>query len=76
MMGAGKVATATIESLKSSPLALALIVINVLFLVGGIWVLHDIALNLKGQQERKDQLLAELAKDCIVSAPKPKGAEQ
>ena len=50
--------------------ALALVIIKVLFLVGGIYVLRDIAENLKGQQLRKDELLAQLAKDCIVQLPK------
>jgi hypothetical protein len=66
----GKVATATVESLKSSPLALALIIINVLFLIGGGYILHDVGENLRGQQLRKDELLAQLAKDCIVTMPK------
>jgi hypothetical protein len=65
----GKVASATVEAMKTQPLALALVVINVLFLVGGIFVLRDIAENLKGQQLRKDELLAQLAKDCIVKLP-------
>jgi len=65
----GKVAGATVEAMKTQPLALALVVINVLFLVGGIYVLRDIAENLKGQQLRKDELLAQLAKDCIVQLP-------
>jgi hypothetical protein len=70
----GKVATATVESLKSQPLALALIVINLMFLAGGIWIMHDIADSVRAQQLRKDQLLAELAKDCIVVTPKsPEG---
>ena len=55
--------------MKTQPLALALVVINVLFLVGGIFVLRDIAENLNGQQLRKDELLAQLAKDCIVKLP-------
>ncbi|MFH0298339.1 hypothetical protein AAFX91_14070 [Bradyrhizobium sp. 31Argb] len=65
----GKVATATVESLKSQPLALALVVVNVLFLLGGGYILHDIAQNLKGQQERKDMLLADLARRCITASP-------
>ena len=65
-----KVASATVEAMKTQPLALALVVINVLFLLGGIFVLRDIAENLRGQQLRKDELLAQLAKDCIVQVPK------
>jgi hypothetical protein len=65
----GKVASATVEAMKIQPLALALVVINILFLLGGIFVLRDIAENLRGQQLRKDELLAQLAKDCIVKLP-------
>jgi hypothetical protein len=70
----GKVATATVESLKSSPLALALIVINVLFLLGGLYALHDLAQAMRVREERKDNLLAQLAKDCIITVPKKEGA--
>jgi hypothetical protein len=42
------------ETLKSQPLALALVVINVLFLAGGIWIMHDIADSVRGQQLRKE----------------------
>lgn len=70
----GKVAGGVVEGLKTQPLALALVVINVLFLLGGGYILHDIADNLKGQQLRKDDLLAQLAKDCIVTLPKKEGA--
>lgn len=41
--GASKVASGTIEALKSQPLALALVVINVLFLAAGMWVLKRTA---------------------------------
>jgi hypothetical protein len=43
----------------------------VLFLIGGGYILHDIGENL---QPRKDEPLAQLAKDCIAS--RPRGAEQ
>jgi hypothetical protein len=61
----GKVATATVESLKSQPLALALIVINVLFIGFVSFVLH----SLKDQAERKDALLGDLARHCVLVKP-------
>ena len=71
----GKVASATIESLKSQPLALALIVVNVLFLLGGLYALHDLAQAMRERETRKDQLLAELAKDCIIVPPKKESGQ-
>ncbi|MBO4221935.1 hypothetical protein [Bradyrhizobium neotropicale] len=71
----GKVASGTVEALKSQPLALALVVVNVLFLVGGAYILDNIAENLKGQQLRKDELLADLAKRCVIPSPE-RGSRQ
>jgi hypothetical protein len=61
----GKVATATVESLKSQPLALALIVINLLFIGFVSFVLY----SLKDQAERKDALLGDLARHCVLVKP-------
>jgi hypothetical protein len=58
----GKVATGIIEGLKTQPLALALIVINVLFLGFMAFIIH----SLKEQAERKDALLGDLARNCTV----------
>jgi hypothetical protein len=71
----GKVASTTVESLKSQPLALALVIINVLFLLGGLYALHDLAQAMRVRDERKDQLLAELAKDCIIVPPKKESGQ-
>ena len=60
-----RVSRAIIDSLKSQPLALALVIVNVMFLIGGTYILGSIAENLSGQQLRKDQLLASLAKSCL-----------
>lgn len=62
----GKVATAAVETLKSQPLALA---VNLIFLCGGIFVLNDLAKAFRERDARKDQLMQELARDCMV---KPK----
>lgn len=65
----GKVATATVESLKSQPLALALVLINVLFLVGGGFVLHDIANRIEARNEKADARLSEALRHCVVPLP-------
>lgn len=71
---AGKVATATVESLKSQPLALALVLINVLYLAGGLWSLHNVADAFRTREMARDQLVASLALKCEVPS-KEKGAE-
>ena len=55
-----------INALKANPLALALVVINVLFLAFMLYLVHAT----KEQTERKDDLMRELAHDCLVAAPK------
>ena len=51
-----------IAALKRHPLVLALVVVNVLFLS---YIVHEVAAS----GERRDQLIAELAREC-VRAPK------
>jgi hypothetical protein len=64
----GKVATSVVESLKAQPLALALIVVNMLFLVAGSFVMYELAGTSAASMLRKDELLAKLAENCM--APK------
>jgi hypothetical protein len=61
-----RIATRIVEGLKAQPLALALIVVNLMFIIGFSYMLREIGQSVT----RKDQLLSELAKDCMVSAPK------
>jgi hypothetical protein len=62
----GKLAGGIVESLKAQPLALALVMVNLLFLVAGGFALHELG----GSMLRKDELLAKLAENCMVQAPK------
>ncbi|MCP1761933.1 hypothetical protein [Bradyrhizobium japonicum] len=57
----GKLATGVAESLKGQPLALALVVINLLFLSGFAVMLREIAQAV----ERKDALLTLIASHCL-----------
>ena len=59
-----KVATATVEALKSQPLALALILINVLFLASGAWVLSYVADNARADRDARNALLSQMAENC------------
>jgi hypothetical protein len=65
----GKVAHATVDALKTQPLALALVIVNVLFLVGGAYIAHDFFARMESSSERKDQLLSDLASRCLYANP-------
>jgi len=54
--------TSVAENLKSHPVAFAIIVINLLFLVAGVWVLRDVAANAR----ERDSLLAQIVRDCFA----------
>ena len=59
-----KVATGVIEGLKQQPLALALIVMNVVFIGFAVWVLQSLNARTVHQYEVKDQLIAQLIDKC------------
>ena len=63
-MEAGKVAASTVDALKSQPLALALIVINVLFLLGGGWVMHTVTGAATAHRAAQDALLKQMIANC------------
>jgi hypothetical protein len=54
---AGKVATGTIEALKTQPLALALIIINVMYLIAGGLFVREVGKRLDVRNERFDKLV-------------------
>jgi len=58
-----EVATTVAHSLKDHPFALAIVVINVLFIVSAAWTLR----NISHAAERRDALISQMAKDCFVS---------
>ena len=57
------------DSMKAQPLALALILINLLFIGAGVWVLRDVALNARERAENESKLLAQILSDCAVKKP-------
>lgn len=73
---AGRVAAGTVEALKSQPLALALVVVNVLFLLGGMYTAHDFFLRLDTASLRKDKLVNDMMERCIEMAPPAKADRQ
>jgi hypothetical protein len=61
-MAMWRAAQSVAEGLRSHPFDLALVVINVLVLIGFGYALHEIS----GAVERKDALLADLVGRCDV----------
>jgi flagellar biogenesis protein FliO len=64
-----KAIQAVSDSMKAQPLALALILINLLFIGAGVWVLRDVALNARERAENESQILAQILRDCAVKKP-------
>lgn len=60
-----KVATAAVKGLQREPLALALVIINLLFLGAGIYILSDIAGAVREREARSADLLKEIAERCF-----------
>lgn len=57
----GKVASGIVDSLKGQPLALSLLVINVLYLLFGAWLL----LKVSDRSEARDKMIVQLAaREC------------
>jgi hypothetical protein len=60
----GKVATSVIESLKSQPLSIALIVINVLFLTFFAFIANGISARALRQDQGHFETIKELIRSC------------
>lgn len=58
---AGKVASGVVDSLKTQPISLALIVLNVIFLFVGYLILAKISDRAEADMLRADELVAKLA---------------
>jgi hypothetical protein len=69
----GKVASSTVEVLRSQPLALALIVINIIFMIGAGLFIRDAGIRTDAVNARKDALMQDMiqkAYRCTLDAPK------
>jgi hypothetical protein len=60
---AGKVATSAIDAMKSTPLAIALLVVNVGFLGFAAYVLGEVAENARVRNTSQTQLISDMVKD-------------
>jgi len=61
---AGKAVNNIVDSLRPQPLAIALILINVIFLFGGGWVIHDVAERTSEGNARRDKMLVDIMSGC------------
>jgi hypothetical protein len=59
----GKVAASTIDAMKSTPLALALLVVNVGFLGFAAYILGEVASNAKERNTSQLELISKLVTD-------------
>jgi hypothetical protein len=64
----GKVAVSTIDAMKTQPLAVALVVVNVLFLAVGGYFAHDFFGGIGATLEKRDALVRDLVK-AVASCP-------
>jgi len=60
---AGQVASSTIEAMKSTPLAIALLVVNMAFLGFAAYVLGDVAANASERNKSQLELITNLVRD-------------
>jgi hypothetical protein len=60
---AGKVAAATVDAMKSTPLAIALLVVNVAFLAFAAYILGEVATNASERNKVQIELITKLVTD-------------
>jgi hypothetical protein len=65
-----KVATGAIDAMRTQPLAIALVIINAMFLALGMWLLSRINDQYEKSAIRRDGMLAEMARTC-AQCPRP-----
>lgn len=59
------IARTSIEAMKGNPLALALVLVNLMFLAVGLYVLRDLSNLSRERDSRRDELLTTLVNNCI-----------
>jgi hypothetical protein len=60
-----KLAVATVDAMKTQPLAVALVVINILFLAASGYIIVEVSGAYRVREERRDQLLSQITKSCF-----------
>lgn len=72
--GATKVAGNIVEALKTQPLVLALLVLNIVFLVFIVWVLREVSATNRTREAQRDKMFGELQESlrlCRQYLPSP-----
>jgi hypothetical protein len=68
---AGKALTITVDAMKASPLAIALLIVNLGFMVLLGWVLHEIGVISKERNDQQGEMINTLIstfKECKMGA--------
>ena len=63
---AGRATAGVLEALKTQPLAVALLVLNLLYIGAGFWIWRE-------TMERRSDFVASILKSCLDVASKPSG---
>ena len=58
----GKVAVSVVDSLKAQPLAIALILINVMFLAMLVWIIHEVRDGRDLDRRERSEMQAQITK--------------
>jgi len=70
-MNGGENIGKAVDAMKGQPLALALIIINVMFLVGGLYAAKTLLANVAAVEAQRGQLINMLADKCFNHRPSP-----
>jgi len=68
---AGNIASNVVEGLKAQPLALALIVVNFMFLLGGLYAAKSLLNNIATAEAHRSELVKSLVEKCVLHENKP-----
>ena len=63
---ATKVAGSVVEALKTQPLVLALLVLNIVFLIFIVWVLREVSSANRARDTQRDKMLSELQESLRI----------
>jgi hypothetical protein len=58
------VANSAIGAMKSTPMALALVIVNIIFLVFATYVLSEVSSRSKDRDKTQSELITSLVRDC------------
>jgi len=67
---AGNVVSGVVEGLKAQPLALALIVVNLMFLLSGLYAAKVLLSNISEAEQHRSQIVKTLAEKCLFQEQK------